>query len=186
MARRTEAICGSLVAALIFAFIMFSGCSDNVMQTPLAGDLPGTETGLMGGGGNETMGSGLSKRLDGIPDIGVVVAREGEMLSAADIQLEYDEDDLPPGVELRAVFVDPAHYEFFIVPPGHARDVEIEVKIDLSRADITEEDAREGNLKVFGLNPREATPIQSDVEFDDMRVEFDTTTDFARYALARD
>jgi hypothetical protein len=179
------AICGSLIATLMTVFLIFSGCSDNI-HTPLSTDLPETETGLTGGGGDAYTGTGPWKDLDGLRDGRIVAARAGEMLSAADIRLEYDEEELPEGVELQAVFTDPGLFEFIIVPVGHARSIEIEVKIDLSKAELEAGDVEEGRLKVFGVSAREVVPIDAEVEFDEMEVEFDTTTDFARYALARD
>ncbi len=193
MARRTQTIYLALTAVLTVVFFMFSGCSESI-NSPFSPETQLGETGLTGGGETGSTG-GTNVAFLGSPseawnnyvaDPRILTTVTGESLSEDDITLKYDSESLPPGVELRAVLINPRAFEFHLVPPGHARNISIEVKIDCSKADLDNEGEDDLEPIVYGIENNQMTKIESEFEDDDMMLEFETTSDFSRYALARD
>jgi hypothetical protein len=172
---------------------MVSGCSESInspfspeTQLGETGLTAGGETGPTGGNGVAFLGSPSESWNNYVVNPRILTTIAGESLSEADITLEYDSELLPPGVELRVVFTNPRSFEFHIVPPGQAKKIPVEVTIDCSKVDL--EGGDEGDLEpiVLGIENNQMTEIESEFEEEDMMLEFETISDFSRYALARD
>ena len=183
MARKTGTICPILTAALIIFFLTFSGCSDSI-NSPLSLDDTAGVPELSGANtSSHYTGEYPSDEWESARDSRVLRTREGELISAADIVLEYDPDDFPPGLEPWVHLSDPRVYQFTIMPPGIVKDRPIRVTVNYSRADL--EGVTEEDIQAYGADSGVLQVVNTDVDPATNRAAFNTT-DFARYALARD
>jgi len=150
MAKRTCPISFFLAALLVALFLAFSGCSESVnsplSQSTSIGDGGGME---LAGGKDKPYGGGRpDENWDDARGSGILETRYGELLSPADIKLEYDPDDFPPGVEPRVHFGNPHVYQFTVLPVGLVKNRHVRVTIDYSKANLT--GVSEELLQIYG------------------------------------
>jgi hypothetical protein len=182
MARNPRNIRLLLAAVLTAVFLIFTGCSDST-NSPLSletfpGDLGEPES------KDSTSDDTLLGKNPTAKDSKIIETREGLFLDPEeDIILMYNPDDLPPGVEPKVVFNNPKKYQFTIVPPGIVLNNPIRVKIDYSKADLT--DVEEEMMQVYGIEGNHLTPISTRISTSNSSAGYKIET-FSRYALARD
>ncbi len=182
MARNPRNIRLLLAAVLTAVFFILTGCSDNI-NSPLSLE---TFTGDLGA--PDAKGSSFDKSLSGknpnTRDSMILETRDGLFLDPEeDIILEYNPDDLPPGVVPKVVFNNPKKYQFHIVPPGIVLNKPVRVTIIYSKADL--EGVDENQLQVYGVEGNTLIPITTRIDTSDSHAGYKITT-FSRYALARD
>jgi len=171
----------ALTALFAFVFLQLTGCSES-LQAPFtsADGSIGAGTGnARGGPSGETLDSEVTDaRSDRI-----LTTREGEFLTTDDITIEYNPDDLPPGVEPHVLFADPTRFLFTILPMGIEARHPVKVLIDYSKADL--DGINENDLGIWGIKENEYEPYTSALDTGNSTIGYKTTR-FSRYALARD
>lgn len=177
--KRTFRLAFTALLALVFTY--FTGCSES-LQPPFAPASDSIDAGMDDGRGapsDATLNDGITDARSGR----ILATRDGEFLTPDDITLQYNPDDLPPGIEPRIVFADPTYFQFTILPPGIETRHPVKVVIDYSKADLEGIDRED--LEVWGVGIDDYTPYVSANDTSNSEIGFKTTR-FSRYALARD
>ena len=174
----------ALTSVLTVAFFTFSGCSNSI-NSPFSPDSTTGDPGLSSnyGEAGESYGGGYpNDDCDNARDSRIIRTRVGEFLSSADIVLEYNPDDFPPGVEPWIHFGNPHLYRFTILPTGLVKDSHVPVTIDYSTAHL--EGVTEERLQLHGAQGGQYEPIPTGLDTNRKRATYDPT-DFARNDRAR-
>ena len=176
---RTFRLALTVVFALVF--LQLTGCSE-ILQAPFApadGSIGAATGDTRGAPSGETLtGEAIDARSDRI-----LKTRVGELLTADDVTLVYNPDDLPPGVEPSIIFPDPTRFQFTILPTGVEARHFIQVHVNYSKADM--EGIDESDLGIWGMENEDYRPYTSALDTDNSIIGYKTIR-FARYALARD